>query len=70
MSDPCVFVLVRDGNKTIYADRWAGALMQREILWGPAALEEFATQLPDAPADELGHKEQGVRVDYDAKQHR
>jgi len=68
MTDPCVFIIVRDGNKRIYADRWAGALMQREILWGPEALEEFAIQLSEADADELGHQERGVRVDYDAKQ--
>lgn len=63
-----MFVFVRDGNKTIFADRWAGALMQREILWGPAALEQFATQLTETSADEMSYREQGVLVDYDAKQ--
>lgn len=67
-SDPCVFVFVRDGVKTVYADPWAGAMMQREIIWGPEPLEDFARQLAETPCDELSYTERGVLVDHDAKQ--
>ena len=34
MSEPALFVLIRDGKKSFYVDRWAGAFLFREVPTG------------------------------------
>jgi hypothetical protein len=64
MSEPAVFVLIRDGQKRYFADRWANAFLFREILWGPDELERWLTddqEIDDWTDEACG----GVVVDYD-----
>ena len=64
MSEPAVFVLIRDGQKRYFADRWANAFLFREILWGPDELERWLTE--DEEIDEWTDEASGgVVVDYD-----
>ena len=64
MSEPAVFVLIRDGQRRYFADRWANAFLFREILWGPDELERWLTEsqeIDDWTAEASG----GVVVDCD-----
>lgn len=64
MSEPAVFVLIRDGQKRYFADRWANAFLFREILWGPDELERWLTE--DQEIDDWTDEASGgVVVDYD-----
>lgn len=66
MSEPAVFVLIRDGQKRFFADRWANAFLFREILWGPDELERWLTddeEIDEWTDDVAG----GVVVDYDRR---
>jgi hypothetical protein len=64
MSEPAVFVLIRDGEKRFFEDRWADAFLFREILWGPDELERWLTESEEIDdwADEASG---GVVVDFD-----
>ena len=66
MSEPAVFVFIRDGEKRAFGDRWAGATLFREIFWGPDALEVWALSLNRVEDDELDDFETGAIVDFDA----
>ena len=52
MSEPAVFCLIRDGQSSFYGDRWAGAFLYREILWGPEDFEAWVTQLAELDEEE------------------
>ena len=43
LTEPAVFVLIRDGRKRYYADRWASVFLFREILWGAQELQRRLT---------------------------
>ena len=64
MSEPAIFVLIRDGQKRYFADRWAHTSLHREIAWGPEALETWlvADEEIDDWSDEASG---GVVVDFD-----
>lgn len=66
MSEPAVFVLIRDGQKRYYADRWASVFLFREILWGAKDLEKWLVE-----GEEIGEWTDdvsgGVVVDFDAR---
>jgi hypothetical protein len=64
MSEPAIFVFVRDKTCRFYLDRWAGVFLFRDLIWGPDQLENWAqttTELADWTNDIGG----GVVVDYD-----
>ena len=64
MSEPAVFVLIRDGQKRFFADRWAAAFLFRELIWGSEALIQWLSQSEEI--DELIEEASGgVVVDYD-----
>jgi len=66
MSEPAIFGLIRDGQSSFYADRWAAVFLYREILWGPEDFEAWVTQL-----EQLDEWEEecsgGVVADYDRR---
>jgi hypothetical protein len=66
MSEPAVFVLIRDGKKSYFGDRWASVFLYREILWGPDEFEKWVTQLEqlDDWTDDVSG---GVVVDFDRR---
>ena len=41
MSEPAIFVLIRDGDRRYYQDPFAHMFLFRELLWGPDALERW-----------------------------
>jgi hypothetical protein len=45
LSEPAIFALIRSGEKTFYLDAWAGALLFRELIWGPQALEAWVGKM-------------------------
>lgn len=64
MSEPAAFALIRDGKTRYFADRWASALLRREVMWGPqdfAAWVEQFEELDEWALDCDG----GAVVDYD-----
>ncbi len=67
MSEPAVFVLIKDGEKRYFSDRWANAFLYREILWGPEELERWLT---DGEEDEYFVEEcsGGAVVNYDTRE--
>jgi len=42
MSEPAIFVFVRDKTCRFYLDRWAGVFLFRDLIWGPDQLENWA----------------------------
>jgi hypothetical protein len=64
MNEPAIFVFQQNGEQSFFYDRWAGALLYREIVWGPDALAEWARQLDpiDGWDDDISG---GVFVDHD-----
>lgn len=66
MSEPAIFVLIRDGNTRYYGDRWAFTHLFRELVWGPEDLETWLThgEEIDDWSDEVSG---GVVVDFDQK---
>jgi len=48
MSEPAMFALVRNGEARFFANRWAGALLQREVMWGPDDFEKWVLQIETA----------------------
>lgn len=44
MSEPALFIFQREGQHRLFYDSWAGVLVFRELVWGPEALENWATQ--------------------------
>ncbi len=44
MSEPAVFAVVRNGTARFFADRWASAMLRREVMWGPADFESWVMQ--------------------------
>ncbi|MGI9515538.1 MAG: hypothetical protein ACR2NP_00710 [Pirellulaceae bacterium] len=71
MSEPAIFVFIENGQRRMFADRWGGIFLFRELVWGPAALEEWAKQFAPLPADELEYLDSpinaGVVVDLDQR---
>ena len=67
MSEPAIFVFVRDGVKKRFADRWAGAFLTRELMWGPEALEQWVSQFDVLENDDedVHDYDSPVIVDYD-----
>jgi hypothetical protein len=64
MSEPAMFALVRDGEARYFANRWAGALLQREVMWGPDDFEQWILQFE--PFEEWdGDCDSGAVVDFD-----
>jgi len=66
MSEPAVFVVIRDGEKRVYHDRWAHMFLYRHLLWGPESLDQWL-----AEEDEDGEFDfdicGGVVVNFDEK---
>ena len=68
MSEPVAFVFKKDGSPEAYFDRWAGALLFREIIFGPDALLEFARGFESIDPHELEEFEgESTYVDFDEK---
>jgi hypothetical protein len=44
MIEPAIFVFQQDGERTYFSSSWAAAMLFRELIWGPQALEEWAQQ--------------------------
>ncbi len=66
MSEPAVFALIRDGETRFFADRWAGALLCREVMWGPQDFEAWILQ--HQPLDEWDDEcIGGALIDFDRK---
>ena len=66
MSEPAVFALIRNGEKRFFADRWASALLRREVLWGPEDFESWVSQFEEL--DEWDdYCDDGAVVDFDKK---
>ncbi|TWT78212.1 hypothetical protein Pla123a_10020 [Posidoniimonas polymericola] len=66
MSEPAAFAVIKDGKPRYFADRWAAALLRRELLWGPddfAAWVEQFEELDEWGGDCSG----GVAVDLDRR---
>jgi hypothetical protein len=66
MSEPAIFILIRDGQPRFFADRWASVFLHREILWGPEEFEAWATAHEELDAFEEDCAG-GVAVDYDQR---
>lgn len=65
MSSVAAFLFIRDGDRTLYLDRWA--MTYRQLLWGPDALVEWLSH--DEPFDEEPEELSGaVIVDFDTKE--
>ncbi len=61
-----MFALVRDGEARFFADRWASALLGREVMWGPADFESWVLQFE--PLDEWEEEcDGGAVVDFDRR---
>jgi hypothetical protein len=67
VSEPAIFVLIRDGKKSFYMDRWAAVFLHREIFWGPDELEKWVSQRDqvDEWTDDVSG---GAVVDFDRRQ--
>ncbi|MEX2113808.1 MAG: hypothetical protein WD845_11520 [Pirellulales bacterium] len=66
MSEPAIFALVRNGKTRYFADRWANALLRREVMWGPEDFEAWVLQFEPVEAwDE--DCEGGAVVDFDRR---
>jgi hypothetical protein len=66
MSEPAMFALVRDGEMRYFADRWAGATLRRELMWGPEDFEKWVLQFE--PLDEWEDECDGAAViDFDRR---
>ena len=66
MSEPASFAIIRDGQKRYYGDRWASALLHRELVWGPEALETWILTLSEL--DEwYDDVDGGVVIDFDRR---
>ncbi len=67
MSEPASFVLIRDGQKRYFADRWANCFLFRELVWGSDSLENWL-----AAGEELDEwfedADGGAVIDYDRSQ--
>lgn len=66
MSEPAAFALIRDGQTRLFADRWASAVLRREILWGPDDFEAWVNQFEQT--DEwFDDYSGGAIVDFDKR---
>lgn len=65
MSSVSAFLLIREGDRSLYLDRWA--MIYRELLWGPAALVEWLEH-DETYEDEPEDLDGAVIVDFDAKE--
>ncbi len=66
MSEPAMFATVRDGVARFFADRWASAVLRREVMWGPEDFESWVLQFE--PLDEWdGECDGGAVVDFDRR---
>ena len=67
MSEPALLAIIRGGHTRYYIDEWASLTLHRELVWGPAALEEWIVA-----RDELNELEETysstVIVNFDRKQ--
>lgn len=66
MSEPASFVIIRDGERRTYSDRWAHVFVYRNLIWGPEELEQWLRQEPedDQWNDDI---HSGVVVDFDQR---
>ncbi|MDX1926311.1 MAG: hypothetical protein SFV81_07330 [Pirellulaceae bacterium] len=66
MSEPAAFAIIRDGQKRFYGDRWVGALLHRDIIWGPEAFETWLLTLNELDEwyDDI---DGGAVVDFDQR---
>lgn len=67
MSEPAVFVVIREGHKRVFYDSWAHVFLYRHLLWGDEALDEW---LSAEEPDEDGFEHDccgGLVVDFDQK---
>lgn len=64
MSEPAVFVLIRDGEKRFFVDSWASATLRREVMWGPDDFQAWVEQFEQLEewSDDCSD---GALVDYD-----
>lgn len=44
MIEPAIFVFQQDGERTYFLSPWGSAMLFRELVWGPQAIEEWARQ--------------------------
>lgn len=66
MSEPASFVIIRDGEKRYYYDRWAHSFLYRNLIWGPEELDHWLRQ--EAADDEWDDDIcGGVVVDFDQR---
>ncbi|MFG0255302.1 MAG: hypothetical protein ACF787_09425 [Rhodopirellula sp. JB053] len=69
MSEPAVFVVIRDHEKRFYYDRWAHVFLYRNLVWGPDALDSWLAgeQPQDEDGDWFAESCGGVVVDHDRR---
>ncbi|EMI53340.1 hypothetical protein [Rhodopirellula sallentina] len=69
MSEPAVFVVIRDHEKRFYYDRWAHVFLYRNLVWGPDALDSWLAgeQPHDDDGDWFAESCGGVVVDHDRR---
>ena len=70
MSKSGVFAFQRDGQLSVFVNGWASAFLFREVVYGPEALEQFASHCESVDPDESKwlEKADGIWVDFDANQ--
>ncbi|MCM2371792.1 hypothetical protein [Aporhodopirellula aestuarii] len=67
MSEPAVFVVIRDQQRRYFYDRWANVFLYRNLIWGPDDLDEWLET--EEAYDEWDGEVCGVAViDHDRRQ--
>ena len=69
MSETASFVIIRDGERRTYSDRWAHVCVYRNLIWGPEELDQWLRQEPedDQWDDDIDDIYGGVIVDFDQR---
>lgn len=69
MADPAEFAVIRNGQTSVYGDRWSSIFLFREILWGPEAFEEWLAAGEKYDDDEgLDEFEGGAVLNFDTRE--
>ncbi|MBB3209367.1 hypothetical protein FHS27_005207 [Rhodopirellula rubra] len=70
MSEPAVFVVIRDQERRFYYDRWAHVFLFRNLVWGPDALDEWLSGEEVQEEDEedwFAESSGGAVIDHDRR---
>ncbi|EMI43057.1 putative membrane protein [Rhodopirellula sp. SWK7] len=70
LSEPAVFVVIRDQERRFYYDRWAHVFLFRNLVWGPDALDEWLSGeevQEDDEEDWFAESSGGAVIDHDRR---